>query len=255
MRFLIILLLVLSAFIGKLVFSQTYSDITYSSGTIIDVGTGADVCATNILINVTFSGGGSICSGALPVILLSFNVYILNNNVSLNWQTAAELNNSGFDVERKKEGGQWQKIAFVSGAGTTNEPRSYNYADNKLQTGSYSYRLKQIDYNSNFEYFNLEAGVIIAQPDNFAVSQNYPNPSNPKSKIDFEIPVEGMVTIKLYNILGEEVYRILDEVKQAGYYTAEFDGSNLSSGVYFYRLTADGNGLSFSRTLKMILVK
>lgn len=259
MRFLIILLLVLSALIGKLVFSQTYSDIIYSSGTIIDVGTGADVCATNILINGTFSGGGTICSGALPVELLSFTFTVNKNNVAIAWETAFEINNSGFDIERAQiiigTSVTWQKAGSIQGNGTTNEPKHYVYFDKKLKTGKYKYRLKQIDYNGSHEYFDLAGDVIVEPPRNFAISQNYPNPSNPKSKIDFEIPMEGKVKIKLYNILGEEVYQILDEVKQAGYYTAEFDGSNLASGVYFYRITADGNGINFSRTLKMILVK
>ncbi len=251
MRFLIIILLTLSVFHAKPVFSQTYSDITYNSGTSIDVGTGADVCATNIIVNGSFSGGGTICSGPLPVSLLSFNAYILKNNVSLNWQTSAELNNSGFDVERKKEAGQWQKIAFVTGGGTTNEPRSYNYADNKLQSGSYNYRLKQIDYNGSHEYFDLTSDVIVELPKNFTIGQNYPNPSNPRSKIDYEIPIHGLVTLRIYNLIGQEVITLVNETKEAGYYTAEFDGSNLSSGVYFYML----NSSDLTQVKKLILIK
>ncbi len=231
------------------------SNITYDAGTTIDIQTGADVCATNVIINGTFSGGGTICSGPLPVELVSFNYTVNKNNVSLSWQTAVELNNSGFDVERKKDGGEWQKVAFVPGNGTTNEPKSYTYNDNKLQSASYKYRLKQIDFNSNYEYFDLSQDVIVKPPGNFSMGQNYPNPSNPKSKIDYEIPVNGRVTIKLYNLLGQEVKTIVNEIKDAGYYTTEFDGSNLASGVYFYSISTEGRGQNFTKTLKMILVK
>src|SRR6187455_552970 len=138
-------------------YSQVYSDITYSSGTTIDIGSGADVCANNIYINGTFSGSGTICTGALPVTLLSFTSAVEKNNVTLSWVTETELNNSGFDVERKeiKEGSQWKKIAFAPGGGTTQGEKHYSLEDKKLKTGDYNYRLKQIDYNGNYEYFDL----------------------------------------------------------------------------------------------------
>ena len=125
----------------------------------------------------------------------------------------------------------------------------------KLSIGAYDYRLKQADYNGDFEFFNLQNEVLIGKPDIFNISQNYPNPSNPKSKIDYQIPFDGKVTIKIYDIIGREVAALVDEVKQAGYYTAELDGSGLASGVYFYRINADGNGRNYNKTLKMILVK
>lgn len=202
--------------------------------------------------------GGTIVvgnAGYLPVELLSFTYLKSERDVKLSWTTDNEINNSGFDLERKPvtlsgaEG--WQKITFVQGNGTTNEPKSYSFTDKKLQTGKYNYRLKQIDYNGSFEYFNLNDDVVIGVPKDFSVSQNYPNPSNPKSKIDFDIPVNAKVTIKLYDVLGREVVTLVDEVKEAGYYTAEFDGTNLASGVYFYKLVSG----SFAETKKMVLVK
>jgi hypothetical protein len=247
------LIITISLLLARLTFSQTYSSITYESGTNLDIGSGADVCATNIYINGTYSGGGTICSGPLPVTLSSFTASAAKNNAFLNWTTESEMNNSGFDLERKllKEGEIWQKIAFVQGSGTTSEQKKYSYEDKKLKAGTYEYRLKQLDYNGNFEYFNLENPVVIGTPKEFSLSQNYPNPFNPKSKIDFELPVDGKVTIKLYDIIGREVFTLLDENKEAGYYTAEFDGTNLSSGMYFYRISAG----SFAATKKMLLVK
>jgi hypothetical protein len=234
------------------VFSQAVSEITYSTGTQIEVQTGADVCATNIIVNGTFSGGGTFCSGALPVLLSEFHSEVNKNNVILRWKTETELNNSGFDIERKPiEGTQWQKTAFVPGSGTTNEPKVYLYEDKKLQVGTYQYRLKQIDFNGAYEYFPLPVDVVISRPEAFSLGQNYPNPSNPKSKIDFEIPVKGMVNISVYNLLGELVAQLVNEIKEPGNYTAEFDGGSLSSGTYFYRIVSEG----FTSVKKMILVK
>ncbi len=257
MKTLIIIALILTALITSLVHGQPiYSDITYQAGTSIDVGAGADVCATNIYINGTFSGGGSICGGALPVTLSSFTASVNKNNVSLNWITEIELNNSGFRIERlNTKDNIWKEIGFVNGNGTTNEPKNYSFEDKKLQTANYKYRLKQIDFNGNYEYFALENDVVVGKPGAFSVTQNYPNPSNPKSKIDFEIPFDGKVSIKVYDILGKEVLKIIDETRDAGYYTVEFDGSALASGVYFYRISAESNSQQFTKTLKMILVK
>jgi hypothetical protein len=190
--------------------------------------------------------------------MLSFTAAIaLKNNVRLEWTTEVEINNSRFEIERKavKKEDQWQKMSSIQGNGTTYEHHSYTYEDKKLNTGSYNYRLKQIDYNGSFEYFNLENDVVIGKPIDFKISQNYPNPSNPKSKIDYQIPIDGKVTIAMYDIVGREVLRLINESKEAGYYTAEFDGTNLASGVYFYRIIAEGEGQSFSKTLKMVLVK
>ena len=97
--------------------------------------------------------------------------------------------------------------------------------------------------------------MVIKAPGNFSLSQNYPNPSNPKSKIDYELPFKGKISIIVYDILGKEVAALVNEIKDEGYYTAEFDGSNLASGVYFYRINAESGILNFSKTLKMILVK
>lgn len=238
-------------------YSQVYSVIDYNTGTLIDVGSGADVCANDILINGTYSGTGTICTGALPVALSSFSSSVDKNNVKLNWVTEWELNNSGFDLERKetKEGSSWGKIAFITGGGTTQGQKFYSYEEKKLKTGSYNYRLKQIDYNGNFEYFELSEAVTVKAPNDFKLSQNYPNPSNPKSKIDYEIPFDGKVSLKIYDILGKEVFNLVDEYKAADFYSVEFDGSNLASGMYFYRIIAEGGGKQFTKTLKMVLVK
>lgn len=237
--------------------SHSQSLIEYQSGTNLEVGTGADICSDNKIINGSYSGSGSFCEGPLPVSVSSFTHIVKHNNVTLKWITEWELNNLGFDIERKemKNGIGWTKISFVNGSGNSENPIIYTFEDKKLSKGIFSYRIKQIDYNGNFEYFQLQSDVSINPPSEFRISQNYPNPSNPKSKIDYELPVNGMVSIKIYNSIGQEVASILNETKEAGYYTAVFDGTYLSSGVYFYRFVVKGEGQSFSRTLKMMLLK
>jgi hypothetical protein len=145
----------------------------------------------------------------------------------------------------------WAKIGFIQGSGTTNEYKSYSYADQKLSAGNYHYRLKQIDYNGSFEYYELPSEVNITPPKTFELWQNYPNPSNPKSKINFEIPYDGRVTLKVYDILGKEVMTLIDDEIKADYYSIEFDGSALASGVYFYRIAS----LNYTAVKKMVLVK
>jgi len=170
--------------------------------------------------------------------MLTFNSSIKGRDVNLSWSTSTELNNSGFDIERAIENREWNKIGFVSGGGTTNEPREYSYTDKNLGTGKYNYRLKQIDFNGNFEYFELTEEVIIGIPLKYNLSQNYPNPFNPVTTINYDLPYDGIVTVKLYDILGRELRTLVNEMKTAGYYKLLFNADDLSSGVYFYRMTA-----------------
>ncbi|MBN1634588.1 MAG: T9SS type A sorting domain-containing protein [Ignavibacteria bacterium] len=187
----------------------------------------------------------------LPVALQSFTFNQVQRNVKLNWITGTELNNSGFNIERKTIDGIWAKIGFIQGKGNSNEPVSYSYEDKNLQTGKYKYRLKQIDYNGNFEYFELAGVVDVGIPAKYDLSQNYPNPFNPVTKINFDIPESGLVTMKVYDMLGREVSTLINEMKDAGYYTVIFDASGLASGVYFYRLNTNG----FSSVKRLVVLK
>ncbi|HRE41668.1 MAG TPA: choice-of-anchor J domain-containing protein [Ignavibacteria bacterium] len=197
---------------------------------------------------------------SLPVELVSFTSLVERNNVKLNWSTATEINNSGFEIERK--GGlneSWVKLGFIDGFGNTNEIKNYNYNDRNLNTGRYNYRLKQIDYNGNFEYYDLSSEVTVGVPDKYDLSQNYPNPFNPVTKINYDLPFDSRVMMKVYDITGREVFTLVNEQKPAGYYTVQFDAGlsgSLASGVYFYKLIANGlNGQEFVLTKKIMLVK
>ena len=187
----------------------------------------------------------------LPVELSSFNSFITGNNVTLNWTTSSETNNSGFNIERSSGNDQWTIAGNVAGKGTSTVSQSYSFTDRNLASGNYNYRLKQIDFNGNFEYYNLSNEVNVGIPSQYTLSQNYPNPFNPITNLKFGISELGMVSLKVYDISGKEVMTLVNEVKQAGYYTVNFNGANLPSGVYFYTLSA-GN---FTATKRMLLIK
>jgi hypothetical protein len=194
----------------------------------------------------------------IRVELVSFTSVVNNNSVVLEWVTASEINNLGFEIEKSQKSSRqdrdksqnWERIAFISGYGTTTETQFYFFIDENVKPGLYSYRLKQIDFDGTFEYSN-EIEVEVFAPNEFSLEQNYPNPFNPTTIIKYSIPMEERVTLKIYNSLGEEAATLIDEIKQAGYYQTIFDAANLASGVYFYRIQA-GN---FLMVKKMIITK
>ncbi|MDQ3022344.1 MAG: T9SS type A sorting domain-containing protein, partial [Bacteroidota bacterium] len=200
-----------------------------------------------------FALAGDSISNPLPVELSSFISVINRRDVTLNWATASELNNAGFDVERSVLNGSWSKVGSVTGNGTSTTPNNYSYTDRNLASGKYNYRLKQIDLNGNFTYYELTNEVNVGVPTKFDLSQNYPNPFNPSTKINYDLPFDGKVSVKIFDMAGKEVSTLVNEVKTAGYYTINFNASNLSSGVYFYRISAEANGQNFVSTKKMML--
>ena len=192
---------------------------------------------------------------ALPVELSSFTADVNTNNVTLNWKTSTEVNNNGFEIQRgvrnqKSEVGNWQKVGFVQGTGNSNSPKEYNFTDKNLIGGTnFVYRLKQIDNDGKYQYSKeVEVKII---PNQFALYQNYPNPFNPTTNIKFDLPEASWVTLKVYNIIGQEVASLINGEVNAGYHSVSFDGSKLPSGTYIYRLQT-GN---FIQTKKMVLLK
>ncbi len=193
----------------------------------------------------------------LPVELSSFTAAVERRNAKLNWTIASEHNNSGFDIERKACGSinGWSKVGNVPGSGTSTTARNYSFTENNLNTGKYNYRLKQIDFNGNFKYYELAEEVEIGIPNKYEISQNYPNPFNPTTKINYDLSFESKVQIKIFDMTGREVYQLVNQVQTAGYYTSQFNASVLASGVYFYQINATGGKQSFVKTMKMVLVK
>ena len=195
----------------------------------------------------------------IPVELTSFTSLVSENDVTLNWQTATETNNQGFEIERKQvlspqssvSKGEWNVLGFVNGNGTITEPQSYSFVDKNLEAGEYQYRLKQIDFDGTFEYSN-KIEVEINVPLKFSLEQNYPNPFNPSTTINWQSPISSWQTIKLYNTLGQEVETIVNEYLEAGVHSKLYIvNSTLPSGIYYYQLRAG----EFVETKKMTLLK
>lgn len=189
-------------------------------------------------------------SVTIPVELTSFSANINDGAIILNWQTATETNNSGFEIERKISGGDWYKIGFVVGNGTTTEPQVYSFQDKNITPATYFYRLKQVDFNGEFEY-SPSIEVIVSAPLSFELVQNYPNPFNPNTTIEFTIPQASNVRLVVYSLLGEEVITLINGFKDADTYKINFDAKELNSGIYFYTISTG----EFTQSKKMILMK
>jgi len=190
---------------------------------------------------------------SIPVELTSFTAERNGNDVYLRWSTATETNNRGFEVQRSEIRGRRsvrEDIGFVEGNGTTVENHSYRFTDNGVSPGKYVYRLKQIDFDGSYEY-SKEVEVIITALTKFSLEQNYPNPFNPTTTISYELSVNSIVILKVYNTLGEEIESLVNEEKPAGRYEVEFDGNSLPSGVYIYRLTVG----DYTEVKKLVLLK
>ncbi len=185
-----------------------------------------------------------------PVELSSFTASANNGTVNLNWSTATETNNKGFEIERKSANGEYQNVGYTAGFGTTTEPKSYTFTDNKVEGGQYTYRLRQIDLNGSSSY-SKEVEVEVTSPKVFSLAQNYPNPFNPTTLIQYSIPAEQHVKLNVYNLLGEKVMTLVDGLQKSGQHEVSFNASDLASGIYFYKLEAGTQ----SSIKKMILMK
>ena len=196
-------------------------------------------------------------TGVVPVELVSFTGSVTQAGVKLEWVTATELNNYGFEIERSIGENEFTTVGFVGGNGRSTEINYYSFTDNSNFTTStiLHYRLKQVDFDGTFSYSNVIT-VEFEVPLEFALSQNYPNPFNPATKIEYRIQEAGLVSLKVYDVLGKEVATLVNEEKAVGSYEVEFsasggDAGNLPSGIYFYRIRT-GNFIS---TMKMMLTK
>ena len=200
---------------------------------------------------------GIILTDPLPVELTSFTAKLIGKNVRLSWQTSTEINNFGFEVERF-ENSDWVKIGFVNGNGNSNSPKDYSFIDDKVKTdGTIKYRLKQIDNDGQFEYSDVIS--VTFSPNEFELFQNYPNPFNPSTSISWNSKVDGEVTIKIFDILGNEITTLLNEFEEAGNHKIDFNtsnlNSNLASGVYIYQIEIKNSQLLFTTNKKMTLIK
>ncbi len=218
---------------------------------------------SNIQIEITYNGNvynindiywDDFCfEYIVPVELTSFAAATNGADVELNWKTATETNNQGFQIERKISSAvsqEWKKVGYVAGFGTTTEAKSYSFVDTKLETGNYTYRLKQIDFDGSYSY-SSEVEVNVELPLEYRLEQNYPNPFNPSTVIKYSLPEDGLVKLAVYNILGEEVSAIVNNTQKAGRYEVTFNGNKLASGVYVYRLET----ANFTSSKKFVLLR
>ena len=185
----------------------------------------------------------------MPVELTPFTVNVVEREVLLVWTTVTEINNMGFEVQ-KKIGTYWSVLGFVEGNGSSTTTHTYHFIDDKPQIGrENTYRLKQIDYDGSFNYSKI---VIVSVPaEGYSLEQNYPNPFNPTTKIRFELPADGIVNIKIFDAFGQEVTTLLNEFKKANVYEISFNASNLASGVYIYRMQVN----NYLESKMMVLIK
>ena len=192
---------------------------------------------------------------SVPVELTSFTANVVSDEIQLSWQTATETNNSGFEIERSSDNKIFSKIGFVQGKGTTTEKSSYVYNDNQAAEGKLYYRLKQVDFDGTAAYSGT-VEINFSVPAEFSLSQNYPNPFNPSTTIKFGLPSDSKVSIKVYNLLGQEVSTVVSGEFSSGRHEINFDASRLSSGNYFYVINVNGkDGSNFTSTKKMTLMK
>jgi hypothetical protein len=195
----------------------------------------------------------------LPVLISSFIVSTHRLNAELRWTTATEVNNYGFEIEKSSntkisnfQNSSWEKIGFVEGNGTSNTAHEYTYSDRSLSAGKYSYRLKQIDRDGKFGYSMVTDVTVGSAPLTFELAQNHPNPFNPSTNIEFTVPVTGKATLKVYNVVGQEVATLFDGIAEAGiFHQSVFNASQLSSGIYLVRLVSEGK----MQVRKMMLMK
>jgi len=260
----IIKILFTVSILSSLGIAQSY--LILKNGNSFFVPIGSQFCSDNIIVeagasyiteNISGTCENAVVTGqgviVLPVELISFTAKaVMQNQVLLRWETATEVSNYGFEVERSADKINWTKVAFVNGHGNSNSPKQYSYTDSKISSGKYYYRLKQIDADGAFAYskeVEVSTGVLL---NDFVVEQNFPNPFNPTTtiKFGFKEPVSAKVII--YNALGSEVTTLFNEQTEAGkVYSIDFDGSQLASGIYYYSVS----GGNYNSVKKMILMK
>ena len=223
-----------------------------------------DVVASNSFyesIPITaVDGVFTIEGGVIPVELASFTaIYVpAQKSVHLDWKTCSEKNNYGFEIQRGETRDRFHKIGFVKGSGTCNTPKIYSFIDQNVLTGKIYYRLKQIDYDGGFEFSQI-IEVNVDAPENYVLSQNYPNPfsvkkTNSQTIIQFELPKEDKVEIIIYDILGRRVRTLVAKIFSQGIHRLNWDGKDeygkmVSAGIYYYQMKTQ----TFNAVKKMLI--
>jgi hypothetical protein len=231
------------ASLNKITFNENGDSINYY---LQDAGLKTGTTGTTLKLTFEDIPAGD----PMPVELVNFSAQLNKNIVTLVWSTATEVDNNGFEIERIGLSPDWNKVGFVEGHGNCNISSFYTFIDKPAGGTKFQYRLKQIDRSGRFTY-SKTLSVDIGTPSVFELKQNYPNPFNPSTKIVYNVPIEGEVTLTVYDIMGREVVSLVNENKTEGRYEVTLDGNRLVSGVYFCKMTA-GN---FTSSIKMLFIK
>jgi len=191
----------------------------------------------------------------VPVELVDFKATLHHSDVILSWRTTSESNNFGFDVERSQDGKNFDKIGFVAGYGTTVVPQIYSFTDSKIGSGTYYYRLKQIDFDGSYCYSSI-LEIQVEPQLTLRLHPNFPNPFNPATVISYSIPSQGLVKLDIYNSQGAHVINLVHRIQKSGNYHIYWDGRNqngkeVGSGVYIARLKLG----QFCKVIKMIKIQ
>ena len=220
------------------------------------INAGSDQIVSFTDINYQPRTAGSVDIGAfefdesdLPVELTSFNALLSGSDITLQWETASELNNAGFQLEMQFRGNEYAPVAFIEGNGTTQSTRYYSHTLPGLSAGLYVFRLKQIDFDGTFAY--SEALSISVNPPAYSLGQSYPNPFNPQTRIEYVVPVASNVELTVFDLLGKKVHTLVNAQQLPGTYSVLFDAGDLPNGTYIYRLKA---GL-FEESKTMVLLR
>lgn len=193
----------------------------------------------------------STASSPLPVELASFTAVGEKGIVILRWTTAGEINNAGFDIQKKNSAThEWEVIGFVGGNGTTNVPQAYLFTD-KTAVGKNVYRLKQVDNDGKYKYSGEAEISIDCKPGVFTLEQNFPNPFNPVTLLTFTLPAADFVSLMVFDAIGRKTATLVNEFKSAGTHSVVFDASLLPSGIYYARLQCGNN----PQYRKMMLIR
>ena len=200
----------------------------------------------------------NIITNPLPVELNSFTVKVIGKSILLKWQTSTEINNFGFEIHKQAKDGAWESIGFINGNGNSNSPKDYSFIDKYPNaSGDINYRLKQIDNDGRFEYSKIIS--VNFSVNSFELFQNYPNPFNPRTTISWQSAIDGNVSIKIFDILGNEIAELINQFKPAGKQELKFESATLNngrpSGIYIYKIEIKNNELLYTMIKKMTLLK
>ena len=208
--------------------------------------TDADGCA-NVGLLQTLNVTSVDCS-VLPVTLINLSAIPKDQSVYLQWSTASENNNKGFEIQRSLNGSTWTAIGFVNGSINSSNTLNYSFTDAGLAAGRYYYRLRQVDLDERFEYSSIVSAVIGGQ-NQFVLDQNYPNPFRNETLVRFTLPHKSKVNLSIFDMNGRLVKVVLSEARDAGTHAVSIKTGSLVGGIYYYKLQSG----DYSAVKKMII--